>query len=565
MRLFRHKRGREIELDEILLDSSNLPAFNKGRVEGRLETPIRAQSVYSVGVVFLLIVCVFLYQLVSLQVLHGAEYTAKSENNRLDQTVLFASRGAILDRVGELLAWNVDSTHVQKFSEREYNVRRGIGHIVGYVSYPQRDKAGFYYRTEYQGLSGAEKAFSTILEGENGEQLIEADAKGEVISSHVVHMPKPGESISLSIDAEMSEALYDAIATTVASRGFHSGAGVIMDVHTGEVLAMASFPSYDPNVLMKGDDRATIQSYNTDDRLPLLNKVISGLYTPGSIVKPFVAYGALHEKIIDPLKTIFSAGQMIVPNPYFPDKPSVFTDWKAHGAVDMRRAIAVSSNIYFYTVGGGFENQAGLGITKLKKYYSLFGFGTTTGIELPGEVAGVVPDPEWKARQFDGDDWRLGDTYFTSIGQFGFQATLMEFVRAYAAIANGGILVTPTLIKGGQGATTSIGMPASERKVLIEGMRGSILDGTARAMNRSDVEFAGKTGTAELGSTKKFVNSWVAGFYPYQKPKYAFILLMEHGPRQNLFGASPAMAGFFNWVKQNKPEYLLDLDSVQDE
>ena len=141
----------------------------------------------------------------------------------------------------------------------------------------------------------------------------------------------------------------------------------------------------------------------------------------------------------------------------------------------------------------------------------------------------------------------------------------MEFVRAYAAIANGGILVTPTLIKGGQGATTSIGMPASERKVLIEGMRGSILDGTARAMNRSDVEFAGKTGTAELGSTKKFVNSWVAGFYPYQKPKYAFILLMEHGPRQNLFGASPAMAGFFNWVKQNKPEYLLDLDSVQDE
>lgn len=556
MRLFRHKKGREIELDEILLDSSNLPAFNKGRLEGRLETPIRARSVYAVGVVFLLVIGSFLYQLVSLQVIHGEEYIAKSENNRLDQTVLFASRGAILDRAGELLAWNVDSTHVQKFSEREYSTRRGIGHIVGYVSYPQRDKAGFYYRTEYKGLSGAEKGFSDELEGINGEQLIEADAKGAVISSHVVHMPEPGKSVTLSVDAEMSEALYDTIATTVASRGFHSGAGVIMDVNTGEVIAMASYPSYDPNVLMKGEDTETIESYNTDDRLPLLNKVISGLYTPGSIVKPFVAFGALHENIIDPLKTIFSAGKMYIPNPYHPENPSVFTDWKAHGAVNMRQAIAVSSNIYFYTVGGGFEDQPGLGITKLKKYYSLFGFGTTTGIQLPGEVSGVVPDPEWKARQFDGDDWRLGDTYFTSIGQFGFQATPIEFVKAYSAIANGGTLVTPTLIKGGQGATTSIDMPASERKVIIEGMRGSILDGTARAMNRSDVEFAGKTGTAELGSTKTYVNSWVAGFYPYEKPKYAFILLMEHGPRANLFGASPAMAGFFNWVKEHKPEYL---------
>lgn len=560
MRLFRHKRGREIELDEILLDSSNLPAFNKGRMEGRLETPIRARSVYAVGGVFLLIVSVFMYQLVTLQVVKGAEYMEKSENNKLDQTVLFASRGAIFDSAGELLAWNIDSTHIQQFSERAYSLRRGVGHIVGYVSYPQRDKAGFYYRTEYKGLSGAERAFSDKLEGENGEQLIEADAHGAVISSNVVHMPLPGESITLSVDAEMTEALYDTIATTAAAFGFHSGAGVIMDVNTGEVIAMASFPAFDPNVLVKGDDRETIESYNTDDRLPLLNKVISGLYTPGSIVKPFVAFAALQENIIDPLKTIFSAGKMIVPNKYFPDKPSVFTDWKAHGAVDMRQAIAVSSNIYFYTVGGGFEDQPGLGITKLKKYFTLFGFGTTTGIELPGEVAGVVPDPEWKAKMFEDGDWRLGDTYFTSIGQFGFQSTPIEFVRAYAALANGGTLVSPTMIKGGQGATTSIDMPVAERKIVVEGMRGSILGGTARALNRSDVQFAGKTGTAELGTTKTFVNSWVAGFYPYEKPKYAFILLMEHGPRKNLFGASPAMSHFFNWVKVHKPEYLLIKD-----
>jgi penicillin-binding protein 2 len=173
-------------------------------------------------------------------------------------------------------------------------------------------------------------------------------------------------------------------------------------------------------------------------------------------------------------------------------------------------------------------------------------------------VSGIVPNPEWKLKAFD-DEWRLGDTYLTSIGQFGFQTTPLAMLRAYAAIANGGTLLTPTIIKTDtpRGATTTLELPAAHRRIIIEGMRQGAIEGTARTLNRSDVTIAAKTGTAELGASKAFVNSWVTGFYPYEKPKYAFIFLMEHGPRANLFGSAPAFAQFLNWVAEQKPEYLL--------
>jgi penicillin-binding protein 2 len=236
----------------------------------------------------------------------------------------------------------------------------------------------------------------------------------------------------------------------------------------------------------------------------------------------------------------------------------VFTDWKAHGSVDMRRAIAVSSNIYFYIIGGGFEGQKGIGITRMHDFLEHFAVNAQSGIDLPGEVSGIVPNPEWKLKAFD-DEWRLGDTYLTSIGQFGFQTTPLAMLRAYAAIANGGTLVTPTIVKTDtpRGATTTLELPAAHRRIIIEGMRQGAIEGTARTLNRNDVTIAAKTGTAELGATKAYVNSWVAGFYPYEKPKYAFIFLMEHGPRANLFGSSPAFAQFLNWVAEQKPEYLL--------
>lgn len=547
-----------VEFDEILMDVSNLPSFNTGRMEGKRELPITARSISLIGILFTLIALAFLTQIYTLQVVEGARYREISDNNSVNRTVIIAERGVVYDRQGEMVIWNEpDFTGQYSFPVRAYTDRLGLGQLIGYVSYPQKDKKGFYFRTEYVGRTGVESAFESYLHGQNGEQIIEVDAHGEVVGEHALKAPVAGGELHLSVDAGLSEAMYQIIATSSAQAGFRSGAGAIMDVHTGEILALTSFPSYDPEVMADGDDTDLIASYNTDDRLPFLNKVVSGVYTPGSIVKPFVAYAALAEDIISPNKEIVSNGSLIVPNPYNPDNPSRFNDWRAHGVMTMREAIAFSSNVYFYIVGGGFGDQKGLGITKLAQYYRLFGMGTTTGINLATEQAGVVPDPEWKRKTFD-DDWRLGDTYFTSIGQYGFQVTPLQMLRAYAVLANGGKLLTPHVVKGQVSSSTDLGLNPDYLKIVHEGMRKTVNypGGTARGLERDDVAVAAKSGTAEIGAGNAYVNSWAAGFWPYEEPRYAFILMMDKAPRSNALGAARIMGGVMQWMAENRPEYL---------
>lgn len=558
MRIFpflKKKQKVEIDLDEIFLDASNLPEFNRGRLEGRIEIPLARRGMIAVGIVFTLIASVFLVQLFRLQIISGAEYAKRSFNNHLDHSLLFSERGVIFDRTGEKMAWNIDSSEQKDFALRMYTDRRGMGQVLGYVNYPRKDSSGFYFRTAYAGRGGVEESYDSALAGENGERLLEVDVHGKVISEHVVHMPKTGGSVTLTLDAELSEALYDHIATSAAKVGFRSGAGAIMDAHTGEIIALASYPSYDPEALTRGD-AALLKEYAADTRLPYLNKVTSGIYTPGSIVKPIMALAALTEKIISPEKQLLSTGALIIPNPYTPSQPSIFKDWKAHGWMDMRHAIEESSDEYFYIVGGGYKDQKGLGIAKIYQYMHLFGLDSITGIQLPGEADGVIPTPEWKKKVFK-EDWRLGDTYHTSIGQFGFQVTPLAMLRAYGAIANGGTLVNPIVVKGEKQETSKVSNISDESlRVVHEGMRLSAETGTARSLNRPDMTFGAKTGTAELGTHKEYVNSWVIGYYPYEKPKYVFVLLMEHGPHANLFGAPPIMSQFFNWIKEHKPEYF---------
>jgi len=555
MRFFSRKRMKDIELDEILIDSSNLPSFNRGRLEGRLEVPLGRWSVIGVGVIFSLIALVFFGQAVRLQVVEGAEFRARSENNRLDRSILIAERGVIYDRTGERLAWNKDDEDLAGFAGRAYSVRRGLGQLLGYVSYPKRDSSGFFFRTEYEGISGIEAEYNEPLAGVNGEQLVEIDATQTVISEHVARLPTAGEAITLSIDAEFSEVLHDAIATTSEEYGFRSGAGVVMDVETGEIIALANFPSYNPEVLAKGADADAIAALNADPRLPFLNRIMTGLYTPGSVVKPFVAYAALAEKIISPEKEFVSTGSLVIPNPYNPANPSIFNDWRAHGAVDMRRAIAVSSNVYFYIIGGGYKDQEGLGITRISEYMHQFGFGEPTNTPLAGARSGVVPTPAWKEEVFE-DEWRLGDTYFTAIGQFGFQVSPLQMLRAYGAIANGGTMLTPHFVQGESTDSYNLNLDQEALRVVREGMRQSVLDGTARALNRADVHFAGKTGTAQVGANNEYINSWAMGYFPYENPKYVFVTLLERGPSNNLFGAAPTMSRVVDWLILNRPEYL---------
>ncbi len=572
--LRRVQKGNEINPDEIFLDSSNLPSLDESQFEGRVEFPISPTALVSVGTVFGLATIAFLGQAFYLQVVHGAEYAEISRENRIDRSVIFAARGVIYDRNGTPLAWNEapsanassTATSTQAYPLRRYTELPGLAHILGYVSYPRKDESGNWWREEYTGVSGIEHTANAVLQGTNGDVLIETDARGAKKREDMILPPRDGADQYLAIDAEVQSKLFSILSNHAIGNNFQGGAAAIMDVQTGELLALTSFPEYD-NAAFSDGDAEVIRQANTDLRAPLLNRAISGVYTPGSIVKPIFAVGALSEGIIRPEKEILSTGQLVVPNPYFPDQPSVFKDWRAHGWVDMRGAIAVSSDVYFYTIGGGFEGQPGLGISRIDSYARKFGLGRLTGIDLEGEETGVIPTPEWKKEVFGEDEpWRLGDTFITSIGQFGFQITVAQAVRFAAAIANGGTLVSPRVEKRSESllfawdTNEEIDVLPSYLKIAREGMRDAVSSHwesrTARALDMSGIDIAAKTGTAELGERNQFMNSWVIGFWPADEPKYAFAVVLEKAPAGTLSGAAPAMRGFFEWLISEKPEYV---------
>ncbi|MCW9054803.1 MAG: penicillin-binding transpeptidase domain-containing protein [Candidatus Pacebacteria bacterium] len=552
-RLLGKSKNREINPDEIFLDSSNLPEFDRDQFEGRLEHPIPKKTQSLVLFVFGGLLVLFLIQIADLEVRQGAAFASLSEGNRLRNSIIFAERGVLYDRNGLELVWNEAGEDAHAL--RVYRQMDGLGQVLGYVGYPLKDTSGVYYQKEYRGKGGAELLFNDRLEGSNGIKIQEVDALQEVTSESITRPAEDGENITLSVDARLNQALYRLIRDRAGESGFVGGAGVVIDVESGEVVILASYPEYAPQVLTDGEPHDLIDAYVRDPRKPFLNRVVSGLYTPGSIAKLIVASGALMEGVITPEKKILSTGSIRVPHPYLEDVYSTFVDWKAHGWVDMREAIAYSSNVYFYEVGGGFEDQPGIGIDAINTYAHLFGFGKSTGVFF-GEAGGVIPNPEWKAETFNGDEWRIGDTYNTAIGQYGFQVTPIQVARAVAAIANNGKLLTPSLEKGAPVKFETIPIDEEYLQVVREGMHLGAEEGSARALNTPYVSIAAKTGTAQLGVRKEFVNSWVAGFFPYEKPRYAFAIIMERGPVSNLVGASAVMRSFIEWLHREAPEYL---------
>jgi len=552
------RKYKDIDPEDIFLDSTNLPGFAEHRFEGRIEEPIGEKTFTFLKFFIILVMIIFFGKLFSLQVINGEVMVKISENNRLSHTLIFANRGLIYDRNKVELAWNAVRDDSSEFASRVYMSPDGLAHVVGYLKYPTKDSSGFFYEENYRGQSGAEYIYDNLLRGKNGLKITETDALGRLISESVIDKPEDGKDIILSIDAALTQELYKAIANLALEKGFSGGAGVIMDVETGEMLALTSFPEYDQNIVTAGKDKKEIQRFINASTKPFLNRVVSGLYTPGSIVKPIVALGALNENIIAPEKKILSTGSISVPNPYDKNKPSIFKDWKAHGWVDMKEALAVSSDVYFYTIGGGFEGQKGLGITNLNKYFNLFGLAEKTGIDLPTENVGFIANPEWKRLNFDGDDWRLGDTYITAIGQHGTQVTPISAVRWVGAIANEGKLLVPSIIKGGSkdNIWRTVSFSKEDWEIIKAGMRQGVTSGTITALSTPVVAIAGKTGTAELGVSKQTVNSWSTGFFPYKNPRYAFAIVMERGPVSNIVGATFVMQRVLNWMIENRREYL---------
>jgi len=434
---------------------------------------------------------------------------------------------------------------------------------LGYVNYPQTDSRDNYWRTEISGLAGVEKEYNQLLSGVNGVQLKEIDALGEVISENTIQPSKVGDNLYTTVDSQIQHMLFEAIKNQAEKNKFVGGAGSIMNVHTGEMMAFTSYPEFDPYTLAEGQDIEKIQSFFSDPGKPFLNRLINGMYSPGSIIKPFLALGALKEKLITSKTKILSTGGIEVPNRFNPSNSSYFRDWRitGHGPTDVRHAIADSVNTFFYAIGGGYKDQKGLGISGIEKYIRSFDIAEKTGIKFGDESEGTIPSPDWKKRIFSDGVWRLGDTYNTSIGQFGFQVTPLQMTRATAAIANDGTLFEPLLVKQNPIASSVSEIISLEDYSLIRAaMRDTVSEGTAKNIDIPYVTIAAKTGTAQVGRDNEFYNSWIIGFFPYEKPQYAFSVVMERAPRGGVGSASRVMREFLDTLNKNYPQFLAEIN-----
>lgn len=548
-----------IHADEVFMDSQNIPGFNIHQMEGVIEKSISLRTFNSVKYFIIIVGIIFITRLFYLQIISGEQYRKRAESNRLDAVPVFAERGVIYDRNQTPLAWNEKSTENEQFLTRKYFQSGGFSHIVGYVRYPERDSSGNLWRNEIIGEAGIEKALNIDLAGVNGKQYLERDVTGNIISENLGEPPKQGENIVLSVDARIQSELYKAISEQVNSLGFVAGAGAIMNVHTGELIALTSYPEYNNEIMSEGVDKQAIYDYKMSSRKPFINRAVSGLYTPGSIVKPYMGLAALQEGIITSQTSIYSSGKITVPNKYDPTKPQTFRDWKVggHGMTNLSKAIAESVNTYFYAIGGGWGDQKGLGIDKIHDYMNMFKLADPVPFILPGSKKGTIPSQEWKREKFKDGTWRLGDTYNTSIGQFGFQVGVLPVARAVASIANDGTLHDPVLIKGAQGDNSVITtIDPQNFATMRSAMRTQVTDGTGKLMNVPFVHVAGKSGTAQVGPNRRYMNSWITGFFPYEKPQYAFVIILEQGPSTNQTGASAIMGRLLYWMNTNTPEYF---------
>lgn len=572
--------NKEIAFDEIFLDSKNIPDFDVQRFEGKLEFPLDQRLIKTIGAVFLILFFLLLLKIAGLQIIQGKYFEKRASNNFLKTIFISPPRGEITDRKGRLLAWNepaIKSPQKQKneltpnkqiFNDkteyvRKYANKEGLSLLLGFVGF-ESSKLTDEKKQFKTGKDGIEKYYNSNLTGKPGIRIAEVDSLNNLISENIKTEPQNGEKIILTIDSDINSKLYEIIKQTGVERGFYGGAGIITDARNGEILALTSFPEYNSEILSRGEEKKIIQEYLTDKQNPFLNRATTGLYSIGSIIKPLIVIAALNENIISPNKIILTHGSISIPNPYVKNEYTIFKDWKNHGEVDMFKALAVSSDVYFYTIGGGYGEIKGLGIDRIKKYAEIFGFGKKTGIDSINEKEGVVPSPELKKQTNPKDPiWRIGDTYHASIGQGNFQITPIQIAVYTSALANKGIILAPHLVKSIGGSEFAGGVSNIVKKVEIQeeffnvarkGMRMAVEEGTAKGMSDLNVEVAGKTGTAEIG--KKYVNSWFIGFWPYENPKYSIVVVLEKGSPHNLVGAVYVARQLLGWMQWNAPEYL---------
>lgn len=419
---------------------------------------------------------------------------------------------------------------------RHYVYGPAMAQLSGYMSTVTSDEIqgdDYYLPSDRTGKSGLEAQYENTLRGNHYRAPLSKEswtALGE---------PEAGKDIHLTIDAEMQSKLYSVLEAVLRSAGLNKGAAIVQDVRTGEILAMTSAPSFDPNLFEAsagGDNNKKLMEILNNKSQPLFNRVIGGRYSPGSTIKPLYALAGLQEKVITPSTTIYSAGSISVQSETDPTTSYIYRDWKVHGATNLRKAIADSVDVYFYAIGGGYGDIKGLGIDRMAAYLKKMWADQPLNIDLPGEKSGTVPDRAWKLANKK-ESWYIGDTYNMSIGQGDLVVTPLWLNVYTSAIANDGKIMRPYLVSTIQNNDAIIEQVQPNQlatapfdlhniRTVQDAMRSTVTDGTARLLADLPVPVAAKTGTAQI--TNNETNSLITVWGPIGDPTIAMTVVIEN-------------------------------------
>ncbi|QQG52545.1 MAG: penicillin-binding protein 2 [Candidatus Falkowbacteria bacterium] len=430
-----------------------------------------------------------------------------------------------------------------------------LAHILGYtgkINETELKKFGAKYSLiDYVGKVGIEYSWEAKLKGEAGRKNIEVDALGRQ-KKIINEIPaQDGANLMLALDLDLQEKAAQVAQVYLDKYKLKKASIIIMNPQSGEIRAMVSLPAYDNNAFAAGISHDDYNKFLNDASQPLFNRSISGEFPSGSTIKPIFAAGALQEGVINENTSFLSNGGLRIGEWFFPD-------WKAggHGMTDVKKAIAMSVNTFFYYIGGGYGDFKGLGLDGLVKYARLFGLGEKTGIDLNGEVSGFVPTAAWK-EQTKNEPWYIGDTYHFAIGQGDVLVTPLQVANYTAAIANGGTLYQPHLVAKILDSNNQLIQEIKPQvirqnfintvdlNIVREGMRQTVTSGSGRYLNTLPVTMAGKTGTAQW-STVKAPHAWFIGFAPYENPELSISILVEEGVEGSTV-AVPIAYDIFNW------------------
>ena len=478
---------------------------------------------------------------------------------------------------------NLPGVQLEVRALRDYPTGALTAHVVGYMGPITEDQADYYVNLGFDpardriGYAGIENRMQDVMAGSNGYKEVEVDVAGrELRTLGEGQAPVPGQSVVLTIDVRLQAAAEAALSNRMKIENqiaqadtnplrppqpVTNGVAIAINPQTGEVLAMVSLPTYDNTMFSRFIPATYYQEMEDHPYKPLFNNAISGEYPPGSVFKVAVAAGALQEGIVTADQMIFDPGEIIITNRYFPNDPGktrrvVCYNRAGHGDVNFIRGIAVSCDVYFYALGGGYEaggvTDGGLGIDRLHKYATMLGFDQLTGIELPGERKGLIPTRDWKRLNI-GENWSTGDTYIASIGQGYVLSTPLQVLMAHTPFINrDGFVRKPTLIRevrDGEGNVLRTASVQNNSQTALtpyvieqvsQGLRQVMIDGTGKNLAVEGIVLGGKSGTAEycdnvaqaadrcqFGSWP--AHAWMLAYAPYEKPEIAVVVFVYSG------------------------------------